>query len=102
MVRIRGVAWVLAAVVTLAVSRPALADPITLTGNVASNFTTANGSIEIPVSNGNSFDATGSAGSATQLPSGVFVQDIWLNYNAITDTLTVGLQGFKSAAGEEI
>ena len=36
------------------------------------------------------------------MPSGVFVQNIWLNYNATTDTLSVGFQGYKSAAGQEI
>ena len=49
MVSIRGVAWILAAALTLAAYRPALADPITLTGNVASDFTIANGSYGIAV-----------------------------------------------------
>ena len=40
MVRVRDVAWALAAAaVLLAGTRPASADPITLTGNVATDFT---------------------------------------------------------------
>ena len=49
MVRIRDVAWALAAAAVLAGSRPASADPITLTGNVANDFTAANGSVENPI-----------------------------------------------------
>ena len=52
MVRIRDVAWALAAAAVLAGSGPASADPITLTGNVANDFTAANGSVEIPIARG--------------------------------------------------
>ena len=45
MVRFRDVAWALAARRPAGRARPASADPITLTGNVASDFTDANGSI---------------------------------------------------------
>ena len=49
MVRVRDVAWALAALALyLAGLRPAHADPVTLTGNVASDFTTSNGSTMIP------------------------------------------------------
>ncbi|MGP0064207.1 MAG: hypothetical protein ACLQGP_11485 [Isosphaeraceae bacterium] len=101
MVRIRGVAWVIAAAVTLAAYRPALADPITLTSNVASDFTTANGSIQVPVNLGPGM-VTGPTGStAGQLVSGVDIQNIWVNYNATTDSLDVGIQGYKNVAGKE-
>ncbi len=101
MVSIRGVAWVLAAAVTLAAYRPALADPITMTGNVASDFTTSNGSTMVPVDIGPG-DIAGPTGStANQLVSGVDIQNIWLNYNATTDTMSVGIQGYKNVAGQE-
>ena len=101
MVSIRGVAWALAVAVSLAAFRPALADPITLTGNVASDFTTANGSIEVPVNLGPGM-VTGPTGSTPgQLVSGVDIQNIWVNYNSTTDQLDVGFQGYKNVAGQQ-
>ncbi len=102
MVRVRDVVWALAAAaVTLAGSHPALADPITLTGNVASDFTTSNGSFEVPVNLGPGMITGPDGSSANQLVSGVDIQNIWLNYNASTDTMYVGIQGYKNVAGQE-
>jgi hypothetical protein len=101
MVRIRGVAWILAAVVTVAAHRPALAGPITLTGNATNDFTTANGSTMVPVDLGPGM-ITGPTGStANQLVAGVDIQNIWFSYNASTDTMSVGIQGYKNVAGKE-
>jgi hypothetical protein len=112
MVRIRDVAWALAAAAAvLAGSRPASADPIALTGNVASDFTAANGSVEVPIGqkiNGQFQYTSGPDWVGVQptvpnaLPSGAFMQNIWFNYNASTDTMSVGLQGFTNANGREI
>jgi hypothetical protein len=112
MVRIRDVAWVLAAAAALAGSRPAAADAITLTGNVANDFTAANGSVEVPIGSKNAsgvFQYTSGPDYvavqqtvANALPSGAFMQNIWFNYNASTDTMSVGIQGFTNANGHEI
>ncbi len=101
MVRVRDVVWALAAAaVMLAGSRPALADPITLTGNVAGDFTTSNGSIMIPVNQG-PYEIAGTSPSGNNLVGGVNIQNIWLNYNASTDQMVVGIQGYKNAAGQQ-
>jgi hypothetical protein len=119
MVRIRDVAWALAAAAVLAGSGPASADPITLTGNVANDFTAANGSVENPIALRNSqgqleYSSTGQltytsgpgwvAGAdgtqPNQLVSGADMQNIWFNYNSSTDTMYVGIQGFTNAAGQ--
>jgi hypothetical protein len=101
MVRVRDVVWALAAVaVMLAGSGPAQADPITLTGNVASDFTTSNGSIMIPVDQG-PYEIAGTSATGSNLVGGVDIQNIWLNYNAATDQLDVGIEGYKNSAGQE-
>jgi hypothetical protein len=102
MVRFRDVAWALVATATmLAGSRPASADPITLTGNVASDFTAANGSIMVPIDQGPGVIAGPTGSSPSELPAGVFIQNIWLNYNAATDTMNVGIQGYQNVAGKQ-
>lgn len=127
MVRIRDVAWALAAAAVLAGPRAASADPITFTGNVANDFTTANGSVEDPIvlrnSQGQPLNSqgqpiataggqmvytsgpgmvTGADGTQpNQLVSGADMQNIWFNYNASTDTMYVGIQGFTNAAGQK-
>jgi hypothetical protein len=119
MVRIRDVAWALAAAAVLAGSGPASADPITLTGNVANDFTAANGSVDNPIALRNSQGqlVTSSTGQLTytsgpgwvagadgtqpnQLVSGADMKNIWFNYNSATDTMYVGIQGFTNAAGQ--
>jgi hypothetical protein len=101
MVRVRDVVWALAAAaVMLAGSRPTLADPITLTGNIASDFTTSNGSIMIPVDQG-PVEIAGTSPTGNNLVGGVDIQNIWLNYNPTTDTMYVGIQGYKNSAGQE-
>jgi hypothetical protein len=111
MVRVRDVTWALAAAAVLAGSGPAAADPITLTGNVANDFTTSNGSVEVPIGqtiNGVFQYTSGPDWVGVQqtvpnaLPSGAFMQNIWFNYNPTTDTMSVGLQGFTNANGREI
>jgi hypothetical protein len=102
MVRIRDVAWALAAAaVTLAAPRPVLANPIALTGNVASDFTAANGSVIVPVYQGPGVIAGPDGSNPGQLVGGFDVQSIRLNYDATTDTMSVGIQGYKNAAGLE-
>ncbi len=119
MVRIRDVAWALAAAAVLAGSGPASADPITLTGNVANDFTVANGSVDNPIALRNSqgqleYSSTGQltytsgpgwvAGAdgtqPNQLVSGADMKNIWFNYNSATDTMYVGIQGFTNSAGQ--
>src|SRR5262249_54058151 len=109
MVRIRVVAWALVAA-ALAAPRAASADPISLTGNVANDFTAANGSVEAPIGTmmGGTFQYTSGPGwvagadgnSPNQLVSGADMKNVWFNYNASTDTMYVGIQGFKNAAGQ--
>jgi MYXO-CTERM domain-containing protein len=107
MVRIRDVARTFAAlaVLLLAGSRPvlagAIASPITLTGNVANDFTANNGSIAVPVDQGPGVIAGPDGSTANQLVAGVDIQNIWLNYNAASDTMYVGIQGYKNVAGQE-
>jgi hypothetical protein len=102
MVRIRDVAWALAAAAAvLAGSRPASADPITLTGNVASDFTADNGSVPVALKyNGPGYVAGPDGSNPNQLVSGVDMKSIWLHYNASTDTMSVGIQGYKNVAGQ--
>jgi hypothetical protein len=102
MVRIRDVALALtAAVVTLAAPRPALANPIPLTGFVANDFTPANGSVIVPVYQGPGVIAGPDGSAPGQLVGGFDIQSIRLNYDATTDTMSVGIQGYKNAAGLE-
>jgi hypothetical protein len=102
MVRVRDVAWAFAILaLTLAGPHAALADPITLTGNVASDFTTANGSVTVPVNIGPGAIDGPTGSTANQLVAGVDIKNIWLNYNASTDTMNVGIQGYKNVAGQE-
>lgn len=119
MVRFRDVAWALTATALLAGPRPAPAAPITLTGNVANDFTTANGSVEDPIvlrnattnqpiltdgqmnyTSGPAWNSGPNGSTTGQLVSGADMQNIWFNYNASTDTMYVGIQGFKNAAGQ--
>jgi hypothetical protein len=116
MVRIRDVAWAVAAVAAvLAGPRPASADPINLTGNVTNDFTSANGSVDVPLSfvptsgplkgqvqytNGPGYVAGPDGSNPNVLVGGVDMKGVWLNYNASTDTMYVGIQGFKNVAGK--
>lgn len=102
MVRFRDVTRGLAAVaVLLAGARPSFADPIDLTGNVASDFNSASGSITVPVYAGPGVIAGPDGSSANQLVGGFDIQNIRLNYDSTTDTMYVGIQGYKNAAGIE-
>jgi hypothetical protein len=105
MVRIRDVIWGLAAAAAmLAGSCPASADSINsvnLTGNVATDFTKSNGSISVPIGQGPNVIAGPTGSNPNELPAGVFIQNVWLHYNAATDTMSVGIQGYKNAAGQE-
>ncbi len=112
MVRFRDVAWAVAAAAVLAGPRPAAATPITLTGNVANDFTQANGSVIVPIgykdSTGTFQYTSGPNWVGVQqtvpnaLPSGAFMQNVAFHYNASTDTMYVGIQGFNGANGHEI
>ena len=44
---------------------------------------------------------TADGSNPNQLVAGVDMQNIWLNYNASTDTMYVGIQGFTNVAGQE-
>jgi hypothetical protein len=102
MVRFRGVARALAAVVALlAGSRPCLADPMTLTGNVASDFGAVKGSTTVAVYAGPGVIAGPDGNSPNQLVGGFDIQTIRLNYDASTDTMYVGIQGYQNAAGKQ-
>ena len=81
--------------------RPASADPITLTGNVSTDFTKSNGSISVPIGQGPYVIAGPTGATANELPAGVFVQNVWLNYNSTTDAMYVGIQGYQNVAGKE-
>jgi hypothetical protein len=101
MVRIRDLAWGLAiASVIMSGPRPALADPITLTGNAASDFSD-NGSTTVAIDQGPGYIQGPTGSTAGQLVAGVDIQNILLNYNASTDTLSVGIQGYQNVAGQE-
>jgi hypothetical protein len=119
MVRIRDVAWALAAAAVLAGPRAASADPITFTGNVANDFTAANNSVQTPIAIRDSHNqlvynsqgqltytsgpgwVAGADGTApNQLVGGADMKNISFNYNASTDTMYVGIQGFTNAAGQ--
>jgi hypothetical protein len=102
MVRTRDVVWALAAAaLTLAATGPALADPIALTGFAANDFTAANGSIIVPVYQGPGVIAGPDGSNPGQLVGGFDIQSIRLNYDAKTDTMSVGIQGYQNAAGLE-
>ncbi len=109
MVRVRDVGWALAAIALfLPAPRAAHADPVTLTGNVANDFTTSNGSVMIPLvnpageyMNGPGFVDGPNGSDPNTLVAGVDMKNIWINYNASTDTMYVGIQGFTNVAGKE-
>ena len=103
MVRIRDVVWVLAAAATLAGTRPAAADPIAFTGNAATDFSNAPGSESVSLVASSGPNAVGVQQTVPNaLPSGAEMQNLWFNYNAATDTMYVGVQGFTNANGHEI
>jgi hypothetical protein len=101
MVRVRGVARVLA-VLAIAGTGPALAAPIQFTGNVASDFPLSNPSVtNTYVGEGAGLVAGPSGSTPNQLPSGFWIQDIRSSYDAATDTMSVGVQGYQNVAGQE-
>lgn len=100
MVRFRDVACAFAALaLILAGPHPVLAGPIPLTGNATNDFTAANGSIIIPVYAGPMVNAGPSGNTPDQLVGGFDIQSIRLNYDATTDTMSVGIQGYQNVAG---
>src|ERR1700755_2328402 len=102
MVRTRDVVWALAAAaLTPAASGSAPGDPISLTGFAANDFTAANGSIIVPVYQGPGVIAGPDGTDPGQLVGGFDIQSIRLNYDAKTDIMSVGIQGYKNAAGLE-
>ena len=112
MVRFRDVAWAVAAAAVLAGARPAAATPITLTGNVANDFSTANQSVIVPIGykdNTGTFQYTSGPNWVgvqqtvpNALPSGAFMQNVAFHYDSSTDTMYVGIQGFTNSNGHEI
>jgi hypothetical protein len=73
---------------------------ITLTGNVASDFSSSNPSVRVtPVLRSPTELGEAPFISANGWVSGWAIQDIRTSYNASTDTLYVGLDTFKNAKG---
>src|SRR5262245_9770293 len=100
MVRIRCVAWVFA-VLAIAGIRPALADPITLTGNVVNDCPQSNRSVTtIHVGEGAGLVAGPSGSTPNQLASGFWIQDIRTSYDAASDTMYLGVHGYPNVAGQ--
>jgi len=101
MVRVRGVAWVLA-VLALAGTGPAQADPISFTGNVAHDFPKSNPGVTTTfVGEGAGLVAGPSGSTPNQLASGFWIQDIRTSYDAASDTMSVGVRGYQNVAGQE-
>ena len=93
MVRIRDVAWAPGGRLVLAGARPASADPITFTGNVANGFHAANtsdvvhGSTTADQQRCQYHRATRASAGVQHQPNGwvragPIMQNIWINYNA--------------------
>src|SRR5262249_21649626 len=101
MVRVRGVALVVTCL-ALAGSRPALADPLTLTGNVANDFPQSIQGVNVTrVGAGPGTIAGPSGNTPNTLVAGWDIQDIRTYYNAASDVMYVGIQGYKNVAGQE-
>ncbi len=101
MVRVRGIVWVLACLV-VAGNRPALAGPITFTGNVATDFAGTNSGVQItPINEGPGVIDGPTGNTASQLASGFMIQDIRTSYDAASNTMYVGVQGYQNVAGQE-
>jgi hypothetical protein len=101
MVRVRGIFWALAFLVA-AGSRSASAGAINFTGNVATDFSASNSSVQItPVNQGPGMIDGPTGSTANQLASGFMIQDIRTSYDAASNTLYVGFQGYQNVAGQE-
>src|SRR5215471_10736764 len=101
MVRVRDVAWALA-VLALAGIRPAQADAISFTGNVAHDFPQSNHGVTTTyVGEGAGLVAGPSGSTPNQLASGFWIQDIRTSYDAASDTMYVGVRGYQNVAGQE-
>ncbi len=83
-------------------ARPVYAAPITLTGNVETDFSQTNPNVQItPV-----YSSPLDIGESSFIPangwvSGWAVKDIRTLYNAPTDTMYVGIDTFKNASGTQ-
>ena len=91
------------AVATLALfgARPVPAGPINLTGNVVSDFSATNPNVNVTPVMSSPLDVTESSFiPANGWVSGWAIKDIRTDYDAATDTLYVGLNTFKNAAGQ--
>jgi hypothetical protein len=95
----RSLRWSIAALALIG-ARPVLASPITLTGFVANDFSASNPNVNItPVS-----DSPLIVGPAQYIinageVSGWAVKDIRTSYDAASDTLSVGFNGFSNSKG---
>ncbi len=84
---------------------PALADPITFTGNVQQDFSAANTMGNLNTSPVTVMNSPLDLGEASFIPangwvSGWAVNNVQMSYNSSNDTLYVGLAGFKNASGQ--
>jgi hypothetical protein len=101
MVRVRGVAWVLA-VLALAGIRPALAAPISFTGNVVHDFPQSNRGVTTTYLGEGAGLVAGPDGSTpNHLASGFWIQDVRTSYDPASDTMYVGVRGYPNVAGQE-
>jgi hypothetical protein len=102
MVRARDVAWAFV-VLTLILAGPhgALADPINFTGNAAADFSGVLGTVTVPVDQGPGVIDGSTGSTASSLPAGTMIQNIFVNYDATTNQLFVGFQGYTNVAGQE-
>jgi hypothetical protein len=96
--------WGLAFLVVV-VSRPALAGPITFTGNVQQDFSAPNVTGNINSSPVTVMNNPLDVGEASFIPangwvSGWAINNVQLSYNSTNDTMYVGLAGFKNASGQ--
>jgi hypothetical protein len=73
-----------------------------LTGNVANDFSSTNPNVSItPFGQGPGVIAGPTGSSAGQLASGFMIQDIRTSYDASSNTMYVGIQGYQNVAGQE-
>jgi len=96
--------WSLAFLVLVG-SRPALAGPITFTGNVQQDFSSQNIAGNINSNPVTVMNSPLDLGEASFIPangwvSGWAVNTVQMSYNQANDTMYVGLAGFKNSSGQ--
>jgi hypothetical protein len=102
MVRHSAWLWTAAALALVVGARPATASPIALTGNVEQDFPATSKDVRV-ISVDSSPNDVGPSPFMAQngWVSGWAIKDIRTSYDPATDTLSVGLDTFKNAAGRQ-